>query len=1231
MQKYIYLPLFLLLHLSAFNQNNGIHIDSLLVTAVKENNFKEIQSLIDEGANINAQDSNHASVLMWAAYRSDLKTVQYLVDNGADFNKKGAIYYLGSQFYGSLLCVAAGTGKLDMLKYFVETCKLDINDPEFNIRTGKEEGWTAISFAANRSQSNCVEYLLEKGAKIRMPIAAISLSSYYSKIGRHEKSFEVLLNSKEYIDQTLDKKNWPYISLLQTLSVQYQSRGDYSKAISLMEECVELAEFLSGRQSEVFAYRLEGLANLYREAGQYEKAEQILLKVKLIFRQKLGTNSTRYASVLNQLGWLAYTTGKYQKAIDFHLEVSEIHRNLSETHGSFKASNLVGLGDVYQKIGEYQKAKNCFLEASELYELSLGPENVTFAGCMARLGYLHQGLGDLDLGLDYLKKALNLYEKTLGKHHNFYISVLNGLGVLYAEKGEFEKALPLMVETLEWAGKSKDYESPTYGYYLHTLGTLYLDLGDVEKALSTLKEALINKEKYFGKAHPSYAATQNNLALVYQEMKRYDEAIELLEKGLVNAEENFGKDHNSYSSGLHNLGLLYQDLEDYEKALPLLKESLVIAKKSLGADHYLSGVSLYTLGLNYYKMGEYEKAIPYIKSGLENAGNNLGEGHYLYGRNLEVLGRVFREIGNREQAAEYFLQLNNNITHQINDRLRSLNDRTRYSYVKKLLPYFHRIYSFLIAEKNNTRLTEEAYNNQVLLKGLLLENNKRWFQVLRNQGDSTTKEQFKDWEGLYRQLAREYAKPKSERIATFDSLKNVCQNLEIYLNNSSSGFRRARKKVDFQEIQRNLRENEAVIEFSHFNYYNKKGNLTDSVCYVAYILRPEYKHPKLVYLFEEKELTGLFRQDVSRRAEFVADLYSSSHRGIKPINPEQKSLYDLIWMPLDSLLQNVGHIYFSPSGLLHRINIGAIPLDFDNTISDKYQLRYLGNTRSLVFEQEISNKPPMNISLWGGILFDMDSMAMTASISDININDLSWHSGSLTEIKDNATRGGIDSWNYLEWTNREIVNIDQIFKEVEIPTTLYKGYSASEEYFYLQGRKGKSPEILHIATHGYFFPDPKEHFDPDILESEKLPPVQLSEHPMVRSGLIMAGANHSWSGKPPLEGMEDGILTAYEISQLDLSNTKLVVLSACETGLGQIKGNEGVYGLQRAFKIAGVKYIIMSLWQVPDRQSSKLMTLFYTKWLKKGMPIKKAFATAQMEMRDLFEDPFFWAGFVLME
>ena len=226
-------------------------------------------------------------------------------------------------------------------------------------------------------------------------------------------------------------------------------------------------------------------------------------------------------------------------------------------------------------------------------------------------------------------------------------------------------------------------------------------------------------------------------------------------------------------------------------------------------------------------------------------------------------------------------------------------------------------------------------------------------------------------------------------------------------------------------------------------------------------------------------------------------------------------------------------------------------------------------------------------------------------------------------VGEGGTRG--QSWGFLGGTDKEASQVHQILNANNYSALLKKGNTASEEYLKRIGVAGASPKVLHLATHGFFFSESEES------EEGQEPVFKLSDNPMIRSGLVLAGANYVWKSGEALPGREDGILTAYEISQMNLTNTELVVLSACETGLGDIKGNEGVFGLQRAFKMAGARYLIMSLWQVPDLPTQDLMVTFYEKWLEEGLEIPEAFRSAQQEMREKHQDPYLWAGFVLVE
>ncbi|MBK9995199.1 MAG: CHAT domain-containing protein [Saprospiraceae bacterium] len=438
------------------------------------------------------------------------------------------------------------------------------------------------------------------------------------------------------------------------------------------------------------------------------------------------------------------------------------------------------------------------------------------------------------------------------------------------------------------------------------------------------------------------------------------------------------------------------------------------------------------------------------------------------------------------------------------------------------------------------------------------------------------------------------------------------------------------KSISWIEVQNELKFNDVSIEFVHYKYFNIEQ--IDSINYAALVLLPNDTSPHFIPLFEEKELNQLLSTSQSRRMDYVADLYHSSNdRGALPSGSSSKTLYELIWQPLEPYLKGVNKIYFSPSGLLHRINQNAVAINDQTLLSDKYDLVQLGSTRQLVTDENVKEAKIHTACIYGGINFEMDSTALLASIHKMDSNSIALRSELSFSYTDSTLRGA--TWSYLKGSEDEANEINKIIQKTGIKSILFKGNEATEAGFKKLGDYNtESPQVIHVSSHGYFFPDPKVSHQATILSLQQEPVFKMSEHPMLRSGLILAGANHAWkTGKPITPEAEDGILTAYEISQLNLRNTELVVLSACETGLGDIQGNEGVYGLQRAFKIAGAKNLIMSLWQVPDKQTSELMTAFYKYWLIKKKSIRESLKLAQNDLRKKGLESFYWAGFVLVE
>lgn len=337
--------------------------------------------------------------------------------------------------------------------------------------------------------------------------------------------------------------------------------------------------------------------------------------------------------------------------------------------------------------------------------------------------------------------------------------------------------------------------------------------------------------------------------------------------------------------------------------------------------------------------------------------------------------------------------------------------------------------------------------------------------------------------------------------------------------------------------------------------------------------------------------------------DFINSIYGTSSNA-------KTDLYNLIWKPMESKLKGIKTVFLSPSGLLHKVSFEALCKEQNIYLCDHIDINIRTSTSKLALPDIRVMDNNISATLFGGINYNTDS----------------------TSNKENT-----QIWTYLDGTKTESEKIEKILKDGNIAVKYFSNEMATEEEFKIIA---SNSDIIHIATHGFFYPDP----DLLIIEDEQIEHGEVlfrggdrgfgvnsfvkNNNPLMRSGLVFAGANDVWNRKEKPDG-DDGVLTAQEVAHIDMRKTKLAVMSACETGLGDIKGSEGVYGLQRAFKMAGVKHLIMSLWQVPDKETEEFMTFFYEKLIKSS-DIKQAFNSTQKEMRQKY-DPYFWAAFVLIE
>jgi CHAT domain-containing protein len=648
-------------------------------------------------------------------------------------------------------------------------------------------------------------------------------------------------------------------------------------------------------------------------------------------------------------------------------------------------------------------------------------------------------------------------------------------------------------------------------------------------------------------------------------------------------------------------------LEQYSNAEFYLKKALEIKEK-------LQDINVYTLYANlavvYQKTDRCEDAEKYQLKSIENDKNKLSESY-----KLKILGiaLTYNCLKNTQKEFEYLLTSSNILKKNVFDIATYMSNNEIQQYIQQY--FHHRIYpvSFLIRNPIDFKnLNISCFEEELMFKNLLLRNQNRIANSIINSSSNELKANYKKFINNKKQISELNELPKDKRPLFYDALFLETENIEKYLVEQSNEFSKSKNtlSVKWDKLRGKLKSDEVVIDIVDFVYYDTKRK-PDSIVYAAFVVGKDNKSPKFISLFEEKELAFLLDRN-------------NNQKDIKRIDKQytNSAISDLFLKPLEKEFQGITTIYLSPSGLGHQIDFSALPMSETQTFGEKYKLHILSSPAEIVNYKTASLDKNLNLELllYGGIDYNKSN-----SIDKIKSERIAPN----TIISDLVTRSGIKEYGYLNGTNDEVEQIKLKAKQNGFKTNVLKEREATEESIkQLDGRT--TPFVLHLATHGFFFPDPKQELPKDFsFEEGKSKIYKASDNPMMRSGLILAGANKYW-GKP-FENLtkEDGILTASEISNLDLSACQLVVLSACETGLGEIKGSEGVFGLQRAFKMAGVKNIIMSLWKVPDTQTAELFDIFYGECFA-GKTIHEAFQMAQAKMKAKYS-PYYWAGFVLLE
>jgi CHAT domain-containing protein/Tfp pilus assembly protein PilF len=991
---------------------------------------------------------------------------------------------------------------------------------------------------------------------------------------------------------------------LQDSISKYTKLGQYPKVVPFAEQWAEQVKKDKGEKSADYGAALHTLGIALRRTGKNGEAEPILLQGLEIRRKALGEEHADVALALMGLGVLYRSMGQYRKAEPYCLKALEIWRKaLGEEHEDV-ALALNGLGILYKSMGQYAKAEPYYLKALEIWRKALGEEHEDVATSLNNLGNLYGTMGQYPKAEPYHLKALEIRRKALGEDHADVAISLNNLGLLYLNMGQYAKAEPFQLKALEILKKSFGEEHEAVAGFLNSLGILYRDLGQNLKAEPYYLKALEIRRKVLGEEHIDVAHSLNNLGIYYCDLGQYSKAEPFYQNALEIRRKAFGEEHPDVAQALNGLGILYMSMGQYPKAETYYLKSLKIRRKALGEEHPDVGTSLHNLGNLYWTMGQYPKAEPYHLKALEIWRKALGEEHPDVALSVHMLGNLYWTMGQYPKAEGLFLKWNENKLGQIQRYFPFLSDNEKEKFYELNLSGAQENFKSFCVERyaGKKAIAVDLYNDQLATKGLLLNSSAKWKHRIKTAGDKKLNRLYDDWEISQNKLNKLLQSTDSTERAGLDSVQAKTEKMEKELSLRSENFAKLadKKQVNWKEVQKALKPGEAAIEMVRVKklgiaktvtdtsdqkkpVYKVKG-LTDTIYYAALIVKPESLIPEMVLLKNGNDLEG-------KNLKYYQNAVSKQL-------PDNQS-YQKFWEKIGAKLGTSTRVYFSPDGVFHNINLNTL----FNTKTKKYLLEEK-DIRLVTVTKDIVNP---------GLTEEDNKLAELVGFPSYYQNATT-QASAFTERKSPEMTYGLRLESMgkladLPGTKTEVDKIASILEGKGWEVKNYTGSDALEENI----KEGYKPRLLHIATHGFFQADTTK-----------------GSNPLLRSGLMLTGAGSTLKGEKNETG-EDGILTAYEAMNLNLDNTDLVVLSACETGLGEIKNGEGVYGLQRAFKVAGAKSIIMSLWKVSDQATQELMVSFYRHWLGKlNIGKRAAFLAAQKELKAKYSNPYYWGAFVMV-
>ncbi len=914
------------------------------------------------------------------------------------------------------------------------------------------------------------------------------------------------------------------------------------------------------------ARRLSNKSNTLLAARKYDEA-LVAANQALALREKaLGPESVGVANSFHMLGNIHNAKGNYSESISNFLLAGKVHEKISGPVSEGLFITYVNLGGVYYAVGNLEDAELFLAKALNIKEKLSGPEHPFLAYPLNNLSLVYQKKGDFIKAKAYLERALVIKEKAFGVDHNQTGTQLMNLGSLSEAMGDFVLAESFGRRALAVFEKTGGPEDPLVIDPLINLGNVYYETGDLSRAETMYRRAFEVSTKTRGLEHPTTALAINNLAEVKRDRREFAEAEKLFQQALAIVTKRFGENHSNVAFQLNSLGSLYRAWGDHDRAEPIYLRALSMREKLLGPDHPDVVGTLSNLALLQMARGKFAEA-----AALQSKVIDMSE------RNIAL-------------------------------NLASGSERQKLAYLDMLAEQVDRSITLSVAFlPDNLSAGELAVSAVLQRKGRVQDELSGSSATLRHQLNPADAELLDRFNKVTSRLSGlvlggprgSTAEAHQKQIS--DTRKER-EDLESEISRRSVRFRSRSQSVTLERVQAAVPENAALVEIAAYHRIIPTGitvkERRGEMRYVAYIIRrrgevrwKDLGEAKLIDQAVE-QMRGALRDPQRKDTKIAA-----------------RDLDEKVMRPLRSLAGDATHLLVSPDGALNLIPFEAFVNERGKYLVENYSISYLTAGRDLLRTggERQGKNPPLIVA---NPAFGQPSETIAANTQPLEPRPVKAQRRSVT-----STRSIADTYFApLSGTAIEAETIKVLFPNAVRLTD----QQATESSV----KRAEAPSILHLATHGFFLTGTAAN-NPASSNSTVIPAGQRTENPLVRSGLALAGANERSSAG------EDGILTALEASGLDLWGTNLVVLSACDTGIGEVRNGEGVYGLRRSFVLAGAESVVMSLWPVSDYVTRELMTGYYRN-LKQGLGRGESLRRVRLEMikRPNRRHPFYWASFI---